>query len=134
MAVVDAEKAVRARRKLTNRLIAEHQAERLRPFMLDDARLIAGDGSLILGADSIVEAFAAQFADPDFITYRRDTESVAIDQAGERAAERGVWIAFARRGEGPRGQYLAVWRRILGQWRLESELFVTLADQGSPMP
>jgi ketosteroid isomerase-like protein len=134
MAVVEPEKAIRARRKLTNRLIAEHQAERLRPFLLDDARLIAGDGSLILGADAIVEAFAAQFADPDFVTYRRDTEMVEIDEAGERAAERGVWIALARRGEGPHGQYLAVWRKVLGQWRLESELYVTLGERRSPTP
>lgn len=126
MAVVEAEKAVRARRKLTNRLIAEHQAERLRPFILDDAVLIAGDGSPILGAAAIVAAFAAQFSDPEFLTYRRDTVSVSLDEAGERAAESGIWTAFHKAGEGPSGQYLAVWRLGQGQWRLESELYVTL--------
>jgi ketosteroid isomerase-like protein len=131
MAAVEAEKAVRARRKLTNRLIAEHQAERLRPFMLDDAVLIAGDGTPILGAPAIVAAFAAQFSDPDFVTYRRDTVAVTLDEAGERAAESGVWTAFHKGGEGPSGQYLAVWRLGRGQWRLESELYVTLGSGGA---
>ena len=126
MAVIEAEKAIRARRKLTNRLIAEHQAERLRPFLVDEAVLIAGDGTPILGAPAIVAAFAAQFSDPDFVTYRRDTVEVILDEAGQRAAERGVWTAFDKGGEGPAGQYLAVWRLGLGQWRLESELYVTL--------
>ncbi|MDQ0466171.1 ketosteroid isomerase-like protein [Caulobacter ginsengisoli] len=126
MAVVEAEKAVRARRKLTNRLIAEHEAERLAPFFEDDAKLIAGDGSLILGARAIVKAFTGQFADPDFVAYRRDTEAVELDEAGERAAESGRWAALSKSGEGPSGRYLAVWRQTRGQWRLESELFVTL--------
>lgn len=128
MTGLEAEKAVRARRKLTNRLIADHQAERLRPFLLDQAVLIAGDGTPILGAAAIIQAFAGQFADPDFVSYRRDTEDVELDQAGERAAESGRWIAFARGGEGPSGRYLAVWRKVRGQWSLESELYVTLKD------
>ena len=129
MAAVEAEKAVRARRKLTNRLIAEHAAERLTPFFEPDARVIAGDGGLILGIRAIVEAFAAQFADADFVTFRRDTQSVTITEAGERAAESGTWTAVYRAGEGPSGQYLAVWRKTVGQWRLESELYVTLRDR-----
>ncbi|MDZ4372148.1 MAG: nuclear transport factor 2 family protein, partial [Phenylobacterium sp.] len=62
------EDAIRARRKLTNRLIARHAAERLRPFFLRDANVIVGDGILILGADAVISAFQAQFADPAFTT------------------------------------------------------------------
>lgn len=126
MAVVEAEKAIRARRKLTNRLIAEHRAERLAAFLAPDMRLIAGDGTLICGAPAVVAAFADQFADPDFVAYRRDTEKVSLDQAGARAAEHGAWVMLGRAGEGASGDYLAVWRRVTGQWILESELYVTL--------
>lgn len=120
------EDAIRARRRLTNRLIAEHEAERLRPFFAVDARLIAGDGGLILGAEAIVEAFAAQFRDPDFVTYARTPETVEIDSAGERAAEVGMWVAPWKGGE-MSGRYMAAWRKVTGQWVIESELFVTLA-------
>ena len=45
--------AIRARRRLTNKLIAAREAARLRPFFVADARLITGDGGLILGAEAI---------------------------------------------------------------------------------
>jgi len=118
--------AVRARRKLTNRLIAAHQAERLRPFFVADVNLIVGDGGLILGVDAVIEAFAAQFRDPGFKTYLRETETVSVDAAGLRAAESGRWTGVYAETE-LRGTYLAVWRNVRGQWAIESELYVTLS-------
>ena len=120
------EDAIRARRRLTNKLIAAHEAARLKPFFAPDIRLIAGDGGLILGADAVVEAFAGQFADPDFVTYVRTPQTVELDQAGERAAEHGRWTADWKGAE-MGGAYLAVWRKTLGQWVIESELSVTLS-------
>lgn len=117
--------AIRARRKLTNKLIAAHEAARLRPFFAGDVKLIVGDGGLILGVEEVVAAFAAQFAEPGFIAYVRETEDVTLDAAGARAAERGRWTGrWAAREMG--GTYLAVWRKATGQWVVESELYVTL--------
>ena len=117
------EDAIRARRRLTNKLIAGRDAGRLRPFFVPDARLITGDGGLILGADAIVDAFAGQFREPGFVAYVRTPDTVEVDQAGERAAETGRWT-----GNGVSGAYMAAWRKVVGQWAIESELFVTLAD------
>jgi len=116
------EDAIRARRRLTNKLIAAKEAARLRPFFAPDARLIAGDGGLILGADAIVEAFATQFREPGFQPYVRAPDTVEVDKAGEGAAETGRWA-----GAGVSGAYMAAWRKVTGQWVIESELFVTLA-------
>ncbi|MGZ6040435.1 MAG: nuclear transport factor 2 family protein, partial [Phenylobacterium sp.] len=58
--------AIRARRRLTNKLIASREAQRLRPFFAADARVIPGGGGLILGAEAVVEAFTQQFRDPGF--------------------------------------------------------------------
>lgn len=116
------EDAIRARRRLTNKLIAAKDASRLRPYFVADAKLITGDGGLILGADAIVEAFAAQFREPGFVAYVRTPETVELDQAAERAAESGRWT-----GGGMSGAYLAAWRKVTGQWAIESELFVTLS-------
>lgn len=126
------EDAIRARRKLTNRLIAAHEAERLRPFLAADVKLTTGDGTLILGAQAVVDAFAGQFADPDFVNYARTTETVELDQDGVRAAESGRWTALWRGGDGEPvmgGTYLAVWRKVTGQWVIEAELFVTLFER-----
>ena len=123
------EDAIRARRKLTNRLIAGHQAARLRPFFAADVTIIVGDGGVISGADAVLAAFAAQFAEPGFGAYVRSTERVELDHAGARAAEQGRWQATRRDGaDAPSGTYLAVWRKVTGQWVIESELYVTLAQ------
>jgi ketosteroid isomerase-like protein len=126
LGVTTPEDAIRARRRLTNKIIAAHEAARLKPFFAPDVRLIAGDGTLILGADEVVKAFAAQFADPDFVTYVRTPETVELDAADDRAAERGRWQADWN-GSAMAGAYLAVWRKSLGQWIIESELYVTLS-------
>jgi ketosteroid isomerase-like protein len=119
------EDAIRARRRLTNKLIAAHDAQRLRPFFAGDVRLIVGDGALVLGVDEVVSAFAAQFADPSFKTYVRETATVELDAEGARAAEQGRWTAYW--GETTMtGTYLAVWRKVTGQWVIESELYITL--------
>ena len=115
------EDAIRARRRLTNKLIAGRDAARLKPFFVADARLITGDGGLILGADAIVEAFAAQFREPGFVSYVRTPDTVDLDREGARAAETGRWT-----GGGVSGAYMAAWRKVTGQWVIESELFLTL--------
>jgi ketosteroid isomerase-like protein len=118
--------AIAARRKLTNRLIAGQDARRLAPFLAPDVKVISGDGSLILGAAEVLAAFAAQFADPDFVTYVRTTERIELDADGDRAAEHGAWVATTRGIDDIGGPYLATWRKVTGQWVIENELFVTL--------
>lgn len=130
--MIEAETAVRARRRLTNKLIAAHEAARLAPFFLPGARVIAGDGSLIEGVEAIVAAFAAQFSVPGFDRFERTTAEVDVDSAGERAAESGAWTALTRTGPAAAGRYLAVWRKLRGQWAIESELFVTLSNSSPP--
>lgn len=83
---------------------------------------------MLSGAPAVLEAFAAQFADPDFITYERATASVELDAEESRAAEAGRWVATWRGAPALTGAYLAVWRKVTGQWVIESELYVTLGE------
>lgn len=122
----DPDAAIRAKRKLTNRLIAAHDAQRLRPHLTDDMLLIVGDGALIAGADAVVAAFAAQFADTAFVTYVRTTDTVDLAADGRRAAETGRWVGTWKGGVAMSGAYMAAWRESRGQWRLERELYITL--------
>ena len=118
--------AIRARRKLTNKIIAAHDAGRLAPFFDSQVNLISGEGGLLMGAQAVLAAFQAQFADPSFVTYARTTESVTLDADGARAAEIGTWVATWKDATSS-GPYLAVWKKSVGQWVIESETFVTLA-------
>ncbi len=125
--MTSAENAIRARRRLTNKLIAAHEAARLRPFLDPQVKVIAGDGALITGVEAVVSAFEAQFKDPAFIAYVRTPEMVELDQAGLRAAESGHWVGSWRSAR-MAGAYMATWRKVTGQWVIESEMFVTLED------
>lgn len=119
--------AILARRRLTNKLIAARDAQRLRPFFDPAVLVIVGDGGRISGAAAVVEAFAAQFQDPDFEAYVRTPDDVALAGDGDRAAERGTWVGRTKsRGETTAGWYLAAWKKVRGQWLIESETFVTL--------
>lgn len=118
--------AIAARRKLTNKLIAAKDARRLAPFLAPDIKVIVGDGALILGARDVLEAFASQFADPAFVAYVRTTTLIALDAAGDRAAEHGTWVGTTRGQADVSGTYLATWRKVTGQWVIENELFITL--------
>lgn len=120
--------AIRAKRKLTNRLIAAHDSARLRPHLSDDMLLIVGNGDLIQGADAVVAAFSSQFSDPAFITYQRKTETVELADDGHRASETGRWVGSWKGGVEVSGVYLAAWRETRGQWLLERELYITLRD------
>lgn len=119
--------AIAARRKLTNKLIAAKDAARLRPFFDPRVTLIAGDGSLLLGAEDVLAAFANQFADRGFIAYVRTTEDIALNADATRAAERGRWLGSWKDAPEQSGTYLATWKKVTGQWVIENELFVTLA-------
>lgn len=118
--------AIAARRKLTNKLIAAKDAARLRPFFDPRVTLIAGDGSLLLGAEDVLAAFAGQFADKGFVAYVRTTEEITLDAQGARAAERGRWVGTWKDAPEQSGTYLATWKKVTGQWVIENELFVTL--------
>ena len=121
-----AETAIRAKRKLTNRLIAAHDAARLRPHLTEDVCVIVGDGALVQGRETLVAAFEAQFRDPAFVAYVRTTETVALADDGLRAAEHGRWIGTWKGAIEMSGTYLAAWRNERGQWLIERELYVTL--------
>ena len=125
--MIPPEDAIRARRRLTNRFIAGREAARLGPIFLPASVVIAGDGSVITGRDAILAAFAAQFADLGFSGYVRTPERIEVDAAGDRAAEQGRWTAAWKDAPSQSGPYLAVWRRVTGQWMIESETFVTTA-------
>ena len=101
--------AIRARRKLTNKLIAAHDAARLRPFLAPDVKLISGEGGLLVGVEAVLQAFTGQFRDPSFVTYVRTTEEVTLDAEGARAAETGEWVATWK-DTSSSGRYLAVWK------------------------
>ena len=69
----------------------------------------------------------------DFLGGQRTPGRIAVDRAGTRAAEPGRWRWVERTSLGEAaysGDYLAGWVKLDGQWRLQSELYVTTGCTG----
>jgi ketosteroid isomerase-like protein len=120
---------IRQLRDRSNAAIARHDVGPALAIHHDQARIIGSDGSLLDGAAAIARAFAASFADPDFVAYARCPLSIAVN--GSTAAETGDWTGQWRRRE-VRGTYLARWSREPAGWRIVAELFIPLGQSRTP--
>src|SRR5689334_16802096 len=116
---------IRQLRDQSNAAIARHDVGPALAIHHEHARIIGSDGSLLDGAAAMARAFAASFADPDFVAYVRSPLSIAVN--GSTAAETGNWIGQWRHRE-VRGAYMARWSRESDGWRIVAELFVPLGQ------
>jgi ketosteroid isomerase-like protein len=128
--------AVRARRTESNAAIAAHDAVRLRSVLADNYLGIQGtSGDLDSGGEATAKSYAdIEFKDASFGTYRRTPDTLQLAGSGKRIAESGHWVGIWRKPDGTMrksGVYLARWVRVENQWRLRSELFITLGCFGS---
>jgi ketosteroid isomerase-like protein len=133
---VDAIAAVRALRAESNAAIASHDARRLRNVFADDYLGIVGTtGDLDSGGEATAKSYGdVEFKDATFDTYRRTPDKLQLAGSGKRIAESGHWVGIWHKPDGvmrKSGVYLARWIRSESQWRLRSELFITLGCTGS---
>jgi ketosteroid isomerase-like protein len=120
---------IRQLRDQSNAAIVRHDVGSVVAVHHDHARIIGSDGSLLDGAAAIARAFAASFADPDFVTYVRSPLSIVVN--GSAAAETGSWTGQWRRRE-VRGTYMARWSRQPAGWQIIAELFIPLGQSPTP--
>lgn len=119
--------AIRRLREQSNAAIARHDVDGARAVMHEDARFIVSSGDLCDGAAAMARAFEERFADPAFVTFIREPDTIEVD--GTTAAEAGKWTGRWTHGE-VRGRYLARWRREPAGWRIAAELFIPLGRSG----
>jgi ketosteroid isomerase-like protein len=121
---------IRALRAASNRAIAARDLNAVAATLDDDFVVIIGDGTLLNRA-AYIEAFAHTFAQPFPIRYERIPDTIDLSASLPLAAEHGHWIGI-QSGSLPEGNvvfsgtYTAMWRHSSADWKLRSELFVTL--------
>ena len=125
---------IRALRRASNQAIEARNLDAFSQTMLPDIAVTRGNGTHVVGRDSVLASVAVQFKDPNFLGYVRQTDSISISKSNPLAAEHGHWTGRFRQPDGiqeVKGVYLSMWRRTEAGWMIRSELFVTLSCTGS---
>jgi uncharacterized protein (TIGR02246 family) len=118
---------IRARRAASNAAIARHDAAAIGAVLASNVIVVTSNSVHREGRDASVQSFAEQFrARPD-VVYRRTPEEVKVFTPWLMAAERGRWTGSWTDPDGRiqlTGSYYAKWRKVDGQWLIESETYV----------
>lgn len=128
-----AEEAIRSRRAAFNDAIAAHDAAAAVSFLDSDYQITTGAGELSQGRYTETASWQGVFATAEDIVYVRTPERVDVASTSARAYESGRWRGSWTAADGPQelgGRYTAHWRLVDGEWRIRSEIFVTLWCDG----
>ena len=106
--------------------------------MLDDHYQITTSlGDLLQDREGEAPAWQSLFDSRQSLRYLRTPASVEVSDSYPLAAETGEWVGTWTTDEGPvrtGGRYAAMWRKIDGEWKIRSELFVALYCEGMACP
>ena len=128
------EAAIRAARGRSNTAIAAHDVAGIAGHWLPDVHIVTSTSAQASGRDANGERMAQQFARRPDTVYVRTPMTVDVLAAWAVAAERGTWTGRWTEPDGVvdvAGTYLAQWRKVEGEWRIQAELFVPTSCRGS---
>lgn len=124
---------IRSLRDQSNAAIARHDVDGVISFLDVEYQITTGSGALGQGLADERNAWTVEFARASDLVYVRTPTLIEVSSSGSRAAESGTWTGSWSTPAGLRrsgGRYAAYWRLVDGNWRIRSELFVTLTCEG----
>ena len=124
---------IRSLRDQSNAAIARHDVDGVLSLLDAEYQITTGSGTLGQGRAGERDAWTVEFARASDLVYVRTPASIEVSSSGDRAAETGSWKGSWSTPAGLRksgGRYAAYWRLVDGNWRIRSELFVTLTCEG----
>jgi len=133
-AIADEADRIRALRAESNAAIAAHDATALIGFQHKNYQLTTGNGVQLKESPAETQAaFERIFTRADDLLYVRTPEVVDVGEGARRAYEAGSWRGSWTTDAGSTdigGRYTAYWLKDDGEWKVLSELFVTLRCKG----
>jgi hypothetical protein len=125
---------IAAIRAESNEAIQRHDAEGIVILLDDQYQINTGSGLLSHGdREAEKENWAELFSERDDVVYVRTPTRIEVSSYLPRAAEFGDWVGNWTTENGPievGGSYSASWRKVDGNWKIQSEIFVTLFCNG----
>jgi ketosteroid isomerase-like protein len=130
---VEAE-AIKAARMESNQAIARQDTNAIVSFFDEEYVITTGSGVIETGHDAQLGSWREHFDQFPDVVYVRSPTEVTVSEGDSRAIEIGAWVG-SRTAEGGSqekgGRYSAYWRNVDGNWKIRSELFVTLYCEGT---
>lgn len=113
---------IKQSRENSNAAIIKCDVPGIAKYWMDDIIVISGEGGQYIGKKVLIKVFKEMFiSDPP--VFERIPSAVTIGDSDVLAWETGTWNY---KTETFRGNYSAMWRKIKGEWLIQSELFVSL--------
>lgn len=124
------EEKIRAVREASNTALKALDEEANLEFLTDDVLITTGAGTLLSGKDELI-SYIENLAGTSPMYFVRSTEEIIVNEERGLAWETGVWQAYKaedQNGISPvyHGKYSAQWTMISDEWKIKSQLFVTL--------
>jgi uncharacterized protein (TIGR02246 family) len=119
------EQLIRESRRASNEALARRDIESFSKYWMKDFVQVRGNGTSLVGKDSITALWKKMFkTDPETSYIRTPTEIIIGDNDPAMAWETGMWTGIHSYSKG--GNYSAMWRKQDGEWRIQAELYVSL--------
>lgn len=109
-------------RQNSNTAILKCDVPGIARYWMDDIIVISGEGGQYIGKKKLTKIFKGMFISNPPV-FERIPSEITIGDSEILAWETGTWNYKTDRF---RGNYSAMWRKINGQWLIQSELFVSL--------
>jgi ketosteroid isomerase-like protein len=130
------EEQIRIERARYNDAIANHDVPGIVSFHDEEYQVTTSLGQLEQGRDDAV-AWEQLIATREDVVYVRSPESIEVSRDYPLAAEVGTWVGAWSTIDGQvrtGGRFSAMWRKVDGDWKVRSELFVALYCEGMRCP
>lgn len=121
------EQRIRARRESSNLAIARHDAAGIGAILAPNVIVVTSNSIHRESREANVQSFAEQFRTRPDVVYRRTPSEVRVFTPWLMASENGRWTGSWTDPDGKiqlTGSYFAKWRKIDGEWLVESETYV----------
>ena len=120
---------IQEKRIASNQHLKSHNLDELLTAFVEDVVITTGAGHVINGRASLKSYLRELFDVQEDIYFVRTSSEITTNRANDRAWEKGTWKGYRPKTKGwsqPQGNYAAMWVLQNGEWKIRSELFVTI--------
>lgn len=124
------EQQIRAIRDASNRALKSYETVEVLSYLTDDVLTTTGSGTLLCGKKALEDYISG--GGQSKMYWIRGTQEVRVNENRKLAWEQGSWKGYdPERSQEPvvHGEYSAQWTKESGDWKIRSQLFVTLGEE-----